>query len=107
MPPTLTDDDRARARERAVAARRVRADLKGQLRSEQLGFTGIVELAREDTDLGQAASRLRVSDVLLALPGVGQARADAILVRAGVSGQRRLRALGSQQVVRLAQELRS
>ena len=107
MPPILTDDDRARARERAVAARRTRADLKDRLRAGELGLTGIVELAHQDTDLGQAASRLRISDVLLALPRVGQARADTILVRAGVSGQRRLRALGPQQVDRLAEELRS
>ena len=107
MPPLLTEDDRARAREKALIARRSRARLKTELRVGDLAFVDVVKLARSEGDLGQAAGRLRIGDVLLSLPGVGQARADAILVSAGVSGQRRLRGLGHQQINRLISELRS
>ncbi len=101
MPPTLTDEQRARARGRALAARRASADLKRQLASGESTVVGVLALARADSDLGVAASKLRMDEVLLSVPGIGQARADALLVSAGISGNRRIKGLGRLQRERL------
>ena len=101
MPPTLTDEQRARARERALVARRARADLKRQLASGEFTVVEVLALARADSDLGVAASKLRMDEVLLSVPGIGQARADALLVSAGISGNRRIKGLGRLQRERL------
>jgi guanylate kinase len=106
VPPTLTDEQRASARARAVAARRERANLKNSLTCGEIGVAEILRLASSDSDLGRAASRLRVQDVLLSLPKMGEARADTLLVSVGISGNRRIKGLGKRQTQRLLCELR-
>lgn len=105
MPPTLTDEQRAQARERALAARRARADLKHQLASGELTVAEVLTLARTNSDLGLAASKLRMDEVLLAVPRIGETKADALLVSAGISGNRRIKGLGRLQRERLLQGL--
>lgn len=106
MPPELTDLQREAARERALVARKQRAALKSELRSGELSFEDVLDLSRGQSEASAAASRLRVGEVLLAIPGVGEAKADALLVGAGVNGNRRVRGLGSRQVDRLLTGLR-
>lgn len=106
VPPDLTDEQRAQARERALAARRARADVKRQLALGKLTVADVLDLARSNGDQGAAVSKLRMDEVLLAVPRIGEAKADALLVSAGISGNRRIKGLGRLQRERLMRGLR-
>ena len=90
--PTLTDEQRKAALEKAAEARRRRADLKGQLKSEKLSLRDI--LARQEDDV---VGKMKVSSVLESLPGVGKVRARKIMERLDISSSRRVRGLGAKQ----------
>lgn len=61
----LTDDERARAREKATAARSVRAEIKKGLRD---GTVSVAEVLRRG-DEDEAVSRLKVTELLESTPG--------------------------------------
>ncbi|MCH9718394.1 MAG: hypothetical protein K0U60_00810 [Actinomycetia bacterium] len=100
-PPAMTEHQRAAGREKATAARRVRAELKRQLSTGRIDLTDLFRIVAEDDERGQAAMRLRVGEVLLALPGIGRTHAEELLVRQDISGQRRIGQLGERQRERL------
>ena len=52
-------------------------------------------LTRADSD--EAVSRLKVTDLLMALPSIGEVRAEAILKELNIASSRRLRGLGIHQ----------
>ena len=89
----LTDAERARAREKATAARAVRADIKAQLKTGKLSVAEVIST----TDGEDAVGRLKVLDLLKALPGVGDVRAAAIMAEVGIAATRRVRGLGVHQ----------
>ena len=89
----LTDDERTRAREKATAARAVRADIKSRLRTGKLSVADVIENPHGEDAVG----RLKVFDLLKALPGVGDVRAAAIMAEVGIAGTRRVRGLGIHQ----------
>ncbi|WP_434994157.1 integration host factor, actinobacterial type [Arthrobacter sp. Ld5] len=89
----LTDDERTRAREKATAARAVRADIKSRLRTGKLSVADVIQ----NPDGDDAVGRLKVLDLLKALPGVGDVRAAAIMAEVGIAGTRRVRGLGIHQ----------
>ena len=89
----LTDEERARAREKATAARTVRAEVKKALRDGTM--TGAEVLQRGDSD--EAVSRLKVTDLLEATPGIGKVRSAAIMDQIGIARTRRVRGLGQHQ----------
>lgn len=93
-PPDLSSQQRAEASAKAVANRRRRAQIKERLRSGDLSWTALVEMARAD----EVVASLRVSDALLCLPGVGPQRLDRFMSAAHVSPTRRLRGLGQHQI---------
>lgn len=97
VPPHLSPEAVAQAREQALAARRARAEVKRQLRAGAVGPGEILDLAFAGSELGRAVARMTVGDLLLSLPGTGPVQADRTLVRLGISGNRRLRALGEHQ----------
>jgi hypothetical protein len=90
--PTLTDEQRKAALEKAAEARRRRAELKGQLKSEKMTLRDV--LSRQDDDV---VGKMKVSSVLEALPGVGKVRARKIMERLDISSSRRVRGLGAKQ----------
>jgi S13-like protein len=90
--PTLTDEQRKAALEKAAEARRRRAELKGQLKSEKMTLRDV--LSRQDEDV---VGKMKVSSVLEALPGVGKVRARKIMERLDISSSRRVRGLGAKQ----------
>jgi len=100
-PPGLTAEQREAGRQRAVADRRTRAAIKLDLRNGRIRAGEVLDLAAGSGDRARAASRLRIAEVLLSLPGVGPAAAERALIAAGVSGQRRIGQLGPQQRDRL------
>jgi guanylate kinase len=90
-PPELDSEVRRRNGERAVRARRERAEVKQALKS------GNVQPASLLADSSAAISRMKVIDFLASLPQMGTLRAQALMERIGISPQRRIRGLGSRQ----------
>lgn len=92
-PPKLTPEQRARALEKAAAARRVRAELKLALRDGSLSPAALLQRAQTD----EAAAGMKVSAVLTSLPGLGKVKAQRLMERLGIAESRRLRGLGVKQ----------
>jgi guanylate kinase len=99
-PPKLTPEQRAAALEAAKIARRTRAATKDQVRSGELKLLQVIELAATN----EAISKMRVSELLESIPGVGKVRSDAILERLGISRTRRIQGLGVLQLQKLKRE---
>ncbi|MFI7482328.1 integration host factor, actinobacterial type [Kocuria sp. M1R5S2] len=89
----LSDDERAAAREKATRARTARAEVKKGLRERRMSVADILERADQD----EAVSRLKVTDLLESVPGIGQVRSAAIMDELGIARTRRLRGLGVHQ----------
>ena len=89
----LSDEDRIRARAKALAARTRRAEIKAEFSAGKISITEVLDLVYED----EAVGRMRVMDLLESGPGVGEVRAANLLERLGISPSRRLRGLGRKQ----------
>lgn len=92
-PPQLSDEERRRALAKAAEARRVRADVKEQLKTGALGLVDLLDRAADD----QIVAKMKVLAVLESLPRVGKVKARRTMDEIGISESRRLRGLGSQQ----------
>lgn len=90
--PTLTDEQRKEALAKAAEARKRRAEVKSQLRSERMSLADL--LARQNDDV---IGKMKVSSVLESLPTVGKVRARRIMERLDISSTRRVRGLGAKQ----------
>ncbi|HJD51773.1 MAG TPA: DNA-binding protein [Candidatus Rothia avistercoris] len=89
----LTEEQRAAAREKAKKARVTRADIKDAVKNKQITIAEV--LKRAETD--EAVARLKVTDLLTSLPGVGEVRTENILKELNIAASRRLRGLGIHQ----------
>ena len=89
----LTEQERAEALGKAAAARAARAEAKGQLKSGTLSVADLITSG----DGNSAIARMKVSEMLEALPGIGRVRAAAIMDELGIAASRRLRGLGIHQ----------
>jgi transposase len=89
----LTVEERAAALEKAAAARATRAMVKNKLKMGSSTVAEVLELG----DADEAIGRLKVSELLEALPGVGKVRATAMMTQVGIAPTRRLRGLGVHQ----------
>ncbi|MCW2829618.1 MAG: ribosomal protein [Aeromicrobium sp.] len=98
--PTLTAEQRKAALEKAAAARQLRADVKNRLKSSRATLTEVIQESKVD----DVIAKLRVVDLLQAMPGVGKVRAQEIMQRIGIADSRRLRGLGVNQVRALLAE---
>jgi hypothetical protein len=98
--PPLTAGQRAAALEKAAAARRERADVKRDLKTGRTTLAEVITRGQTDDVIG----KMKVSEVLEALPGIGKVRARQIMERLGITETRRIRGLGSNQRAVLVQE---
>jgi hypothetical protein len=96
----LSDDQRRAALEKAAEIRRARAELKEQLKAGQTTLPTVLDRAATD----EMVSKLRVSELLQAMPGIGRVRAMQIMDRLKIAESRRLRGLGNQQRRALLEE---
>lgn len=101
--PELDDEARRQALEKAAEARRVRADLKQQLKAGEIDLAEVFRRADGDEIVGKT----RVSAVLEALPRVGKVRARKLMDRLDISPSRRVRGLGSNQRKKLLNEFKA
>jgi hypothetical protein len=91
--PEMTNEQRASALARAHQARRVRVDVKKRLRDGTVSFEQLLEEAATDDVVG----RMRVSEVLEALPGIGKVGVGHVMTELEIAPTRRLRGLGDRQ----------
>ncbi|HZK35628.1 MAG TPA: integration host factor, actinobacterial type [Aeromicrobium sp.] len=98
--PSLTLEQRQAALEKAAAARRVRAEVKNRLRHSGATIAEIIAESRAN----ETVAKLKVFDLLQAMPGVGKVRAKEIMNRIGIADSRRLRGLGVNQISALVRE---
>lgn len=97
----LDGETRALGQARALEARRLRAAMKVGLRSGSLSAAEVLQRRSDDP----VVARMRVTDFIEAVPGIGPVRAAAILDRCAIAPSRRLRGLGEQQAASLLIEL--
>ncbi|MBI4259273.1 MAG: integration host factor [Actinobacteria bacterium] len=97
--PTLSEDERRRALAKAAEARKKRAEIKAQLKA---GKTSLRDLLNRQGD--DIVGKMKVSNVLESLPGVGKVRAGKIMERLEISASRRIRGLGAKQRAALLEE---
>jgi hypothetical protein len=96
--PQLSDEDRARAREKALEARRARAVVKQQLKAGTLTLGDV--LASTD----EIVRNTKIMVVLESLPGVGKVRARKIMEKHDIASTRKVKGLGKNQRVALQGE---
>jgi transposase len=91
--PELTEEQRAQARRKALAARSLRAEMLAEVAAGRRSVTEVLAAARTERALG----RTKVSALLKALPGVGPVGARTLLGRVGIAPERRVGALTARQ----------
>lgn len=98
--PPLTPEQRQAALDKAAASRRERAAVKNRLKHS--GAT-IAEVLAEG-EHNEVIGKMRVSELLQSLPGLGKVRAAALMERLNISETRRVRGLGANQKAALIAE---
>jgi hypothetical protein len=92
-PPALSDDQRAAARAKAIAARQARAQLKEDLKAGRTALAQVFESAAEDPVV--AGTKMLV--ILESLPAVGKVKARRTMDTIGIAHSRRVRGVGQHQ----------
>ena len=90
--PVLNEEQRRQALEKAAEARRKRAEVKAELKSGKRSLSDILGNQNSDT-----VGKMKVSNVLESLPGVGKVRARKLMEKLDISASRRVRGLGAKQ----------
>jgi guanylate kinase len=98
-PPKLSAQARTAAAAKAVKARRERSEIKDLLASGKISIFDLF------TDKRESITRMKLSDALKAVPGVGVKRVDQIFMKTGISKSRRIAGVGRKQLEQLRQEL--
>ncbi|MEG0015760.1 MAG: integration host factor, actinobacterial type [Gordonibacter sp.] len=89
MIPKMTNEQRLAALEKAMQGRKVRAALKKRIKAGEVPLADA--LAHPD------AQDMRARQFIAAFPGIGDARATAIMKAARIAETRHIRALGTKQ----------
>lgn len=98
--PELTAEQRQAALEKAAAVRRERAGVKARIKSSEASLQQIIGEGQDNEVIG----KMRVLDLLQAIPGLGKVRARNVMERLGISESRRVRGLGINQIAALERE---
>jgi len=93
QPPALTPEQRQAALAKAAEARKARAAVKERLKSGELSFREVLELAGRD----ELVAGIKVVAILESIPGVGKVTARRTMAEVGIAETRRIRGLGDQQ----------
>ena len=98
LPPRLSGRSRRKAGINAVKARQERAKIKEMIKNGEIFFFDLFD------DERQSIKRMKMIDLLTAVPGIGKTRAELIIGRAGMSPSRRIGGVGRRQLEQLRQE---
>lgn len=98
--PELTAEQRLAALEKAATVRRERAEVKNRLKNSGASLAEVIHAGRGNEAIG----KMKVVDLLQAMPGLGKVKARNLMQRIGISESRRVRGLGSNQIAALERE---
>jgi DNA uptake protein ComE-like DNA-binding protein len=98
--PQLTPEQRAKALEKAAAARQARAKLREEIKKGDKTFAQVMK----DAD-NPVVARMKVTTLLESLPGFGKAKASKIMAELEISESRRVQGLGARQREQLLERL--
>ena len=98
--PPLTPEQRQAALDKAAASRRERAEVKNRIKNS--GASVLDVLSEGATN--EVIAKMRVVDLLQAIPGLGKVRARQLMERLGIAESRRVRGLGTKQIAALQRE---
>lgn len=98
--PELTAEQRSAALEKAARVRRERAEVKNRLKNAGASLSEVLK-SGETNDV---VAKMKVLDLLQAMPGLGKVRARTLMQRLNISESRRVRGLGTNQVAALERE---
>lgn len=98
--PTLSPEQLQAARAAATEARRVRANLKNEVRDGKRSLAD----ALDECISNDVLAHIRVVDLLKAMPRIGDKRASEIMAKYDIAPNRRIRGLGRHQVQGLKDE---
>lgn len=98
-PPALSADERAKASAAGVSARRERAKIKEEIAQSHKSPFEVIN------DPRGSIQRMKVLELLDAVPGIGPIRAQAIMSKIEISPSRRIGGLGQRQLIALGNEL--
>jgi hypothetical protein len=101
LPPTLSQDQRQAALEKAAAVRKQRAELKDRLKMGSVSLKELLDQGQSDEVIG----KMKVINVLESLPGLGKVKARRAMDEVGISETRRVQGLGEQQRRKLLEKL--
>lgn len=102
MIPELTTEQRRANLEKAMELRKVRAEIRRKLGDGTCSVDDVLWLA-ESGD--QAASGMRVKQLINALPGYGLRRAQSLMKQIGIADSKRVGGLGWKQRAALVAKL--
>lgn len=91
LPPSLTPEQRRAALLKAASARKERSAFKDEIRSGRRNWREAFDDSRE------SIQKMRIKELLEALPGFGEIRVANILERADISKSRRIQGIGKNQ----------
>ena len=100
LPPTLTDEQRQQALQKAAEARRARAEVKEKLKMGSMSLSEVFELADHDPVI----AKTKVLAILESVPGIGKVKARKTMTSIGIADTRRIRGLGDRQRAELLAE---
>jgi hypothetical protein len=98
--PELTPEQRRAALERAAVVRRERAEVKNRLKNSGASLPEVLHDGHDNVVI----AKMKVLDLLQAMPGLGKVRARNLMERIGISESRRVRGLGANQIAALERE---
>jgi hypothetical protein len=98
--PHLSDEDRAKALEKAKAARIKRAKVRDDLKNGRITVKEVLD-QKDDEVIG----RMKVSTLIETMPGYGKAKAAKVMSELKIAESRRLRGLGERQEAALLERL--
>ena len=98
--PSLTPEQRQAALVKAAASRRERAEVKNRLKNSGASLVDVLYEGHANEVIG----KMRVVDLLQAMPGLGKVRARQLMERIGIAESRRVRGLGTKQFAALERE---
>lgn len=97
--PVMSPEQREAALARAAQTRKERSEALGLVKN------GTDRAADVLNDTGSPVQGAKVRQLLLAVPGIGQVKADHIMTDLGIDPGRRVRGLGGRQRERLTEML--
>lgn len=94
MVPILTEEERRQNLDKALKARRERAEVRAKLASGEMSVDDVFKLA---DDGNEAILRIPVESLIRSLPGYALSRTQKLMKRLRIAQTRRIRGLSKRQ----------